>query len=59
MYTTTVGTIKELYEWACEHNAENADLVARDSFGSQTSYIEADLIKHSFNGSIYFEIELN
>ena len=52
-------TIEELYEWAKDHNALDADIVIKDNFGDSTSYIEPTLIKHTcVDGSTYYEVEL-
>lgn len=52
-------TSKELYEWAVREGVEDADLVVRDSYGSQTEYIEPNIVHHHHsNGSDYYEVEL-
>lgn len=39
-------TIQELYEWAKENNALEADLSVYDSYGEHTSNIEPEIIIH-------------
>ena len=52
-------TIKELYEWAVREHVENVDLVVRDLDGSETSYIEPNIVRHTYpNGQEYVEVEL-
>lgn len=52
-------TIAELYEWACDKGVENCDLVVRGYDGSQTYYINPDIVRHDCpDGTEYAEIEL-
>lgn len=52
-------TVEELYQWAKEHNALDADLIIRDSFGDSTSYLEPTLVEHiCSDGSKFYEVEL-
>lgn len=47
-------TIQELYEWAKENNALDGDLIIRDCFGSETTWIEPVVIHYD----TYYEVEL-
>lgn len=52
-------TVQELYEWACSKGVANCDLVVRDYYGSQTNYIDPEIVPHVYdNGEEYIEIEL-
>ena len=52
-------TIAELYEWACSKGVENCDLIVRDFSGSQTSYIDPDIVQSVYSdGTEYTEVEL-